>query len=392
MGLLLVGMAALSAAKDAGAAGARDPVAQIIDQLRERHAPIKGLSCTFRLFQKPTPYYVARVAREENAPAETVAKNYGGDTACRFVETAGGQFYLQVTQLDADGKPTRRDLTVNDGKLAWTQIELPPDGDKSAGEFIDSQTQIGGAIAVIYEGTTYPRHLLGDTVLPSSKPIHVQLTEARDVEQLDEASVGGAPCVVLRWRATVNGAEMRTTLWLDKARNLMMRRSLDDYHDPEKGWVKSMTCEVHEVGVTRYEAAPGSTREYHYPKVFSSELFNSDLEKTFDYRYEIDELQINPRPPAGLFALRIDEGTGVLNLETHKYSVYGHGPGPKLKALIDRRVEEAKQQAQESGGQGPPGVQAAPTSPIGHGVWIALIVGVVGLIVALVLRIRARAS
>lgn len=392
LGLLLVGMAALPTAEAADEAGARDSVAMIIDRLRERHAPIKGLSCAYRRSQTPTPYYVARVAREEKIPAETVAKNYGGNSDCRFVETAAGQFHLQVTQLDAAGRPTRRDLSVTDGKLAWTQVKLPPDGDTSAGEFIDSQTQIGGSVAVIYDATTYPRRLLGDTVLPSSKPLSALVSEARDVELLDEASIGGAPCVVLRWRALVNGAEMRKTLWLDKVRDLVVRRSLDEYQDPEKGWVKSETCEVHELGVARYEAAPGSMREYPYPRVFSSELFNSDREKTFDYRYEIEALEINPRPAAGLFALRIDEGTGVLNLETHKYSVYGPGPGPKLKALIDRRVAEAKQQGQEAGGQGSPGVQAAPTNAVGIGMWIALIVGVVGLIVALALRIRARAS
>lgn len=393
MGLMSTGTVAAILLAVGGGPDARMPseVEKAVASLRRRHEQIGALSCAFRQKRTPTPYFVARAAKDLDLPPAKVAENYSTTSRTELVESADGRFCLEVMEILDAGKPKRKDRLGFGGKTRWKQAKVPLDDDPTGQQFRDSKTEIGGKnVEGLYGASGMPVvRFLGDTVLSFQKPLYGLIQEGRDWEALDEESISGAPCAVIRWRATVGGVEQRATVWLDKSRDLALRRYSEEYQVPEKGWLRTLVCEAAEMGVARSKGRSGEATDYHYPKVVLSEIYNTDdHEKTFDERCEFEEVRINPPVTADLFALQIDEGTGVFDLDTGKYSIYGRGPGPKLKQTIDKRIDEAHRQARESGLLEAPDVLNPPQSLATRGVWAGLALGVVGIACALTLKVR----
>ena len=366
-------------------------VAKVVAGLRQRHESITSLSCVFRQKVTPTPYFVARAAKDMDVPQAKLRQNYSTSTRNDMVEAADGRFHLTITQIEEDGSPRGRDHFGFDGKNRWKQAESPLEGGK-AGQFVTTKTEIGGGKRVddLYGGSVAPvARFVGDNVLPSRKPLYATIQEGRDWEALGEETVSGSRCAVIRWRSGAGGVEQRFSLWLDTGRGLAIRRYLEEFRDPKKGWLRMVVCEAREMGVSRYTTPSGVQSDYHFPKVVTSEVYNADdHKKTFDERYDFDEVRINPSLSNELFALHIDEGTGVMDVATGRYSIYGRGPGPKLKKIIDKGVAEAHRQAYEAEASQPPGVLHPPQSLATRGAWAALALGAVGIAVALALKVR----
>ena len=363
---------------------------EVVDRLRERSDEVQSLICEFEQTVTPTPYFVARAAKDMDLPRQQIVDNYSSRSANFMVESSDGRYLVRILRYDNEGRPTRKDTFAYDGQSAWKQVEVPLDGDESGERFRSSKTEVGGDRGGDhYVASISPARFLGDAALPDREPLFALMEQGRGGELLERESVDGDPCVVVRWRSPAGSFEKRTTAWLDVSHNLVLRRYLEEYNPPESGWIKTMSCEASGLGETRFRTNAGKATRYYYPKAIIAEVYNADeQEETFVERYDFEGVRINPKIGPDTFALQIDEGTGVLDLDTGQYSVYGSGPGPKLNALIDQRVAEARRQAHDSGLQKPPGSQKPPVSPATYGMWAALALGVVGLVSALALKIR----
>jgi hypothetical protein len=388
MRLVLIGVVALLPVEGrrVGTAAPSGSAAQVVAGLRGRHTPLRVLSCRFSASR--TPSLSALQDDEDGAglPCEEARERYRFRENVRFLEGADGRFSLQVTRLDGAGRPTAVDRLGYDGKIAWKQFEVPRFGGATRASPPDVTTELGGEpLAGRYEAAVSPKWFLGDSVLPSSEPLHARIAADPNAELLEDSPVYGSPCAVIRWREAAEGAGPRHTLWLDKAHGLVVRRSLEEASVPGRGWVVMATGRVPEVGVAHFTTDSGETAEYDYPKTILTETFDPvDSEKTNVGRFDIEEVRINPRPDADSFTPRVDEGTGLLDRDTGRYSISGDGPTPALKGLVSVAVEQARRQVREAG---PYEVHGPRSSvPIGRGLPAALAVGLLGLVAAAALR------
>ena len=386
LGFFLGVLATVSARGESG----RQGVAEVLDALRDRHQPITALSCVFRRKQLPTPYFVARAAKDLDVPAAKVEEKYKLSTVVNLIEVADGRYFLQSFNDANAGRPERKDVMGFDSRMHWKQIKVPIDDDPTGQAYRDSQTELGGkGHETLFSASAYPMTFLGDSVLPFQKRLDDMIREGATSERLGDEQAVGAPCVVIRWQALVGGVEQRNTAWLDKTRGFALRKAIEEYQLPDQKWIRTRSVAAAEMGVAHFKNPSGQKLIYHYPKILLSETYNSDDNlKTFDERIEFDEVQINPPTPNDQFAVRIDEGSSVLNLDSGKYSVYGGGPGVKLKQIVDRRVKEADRQAKAVSSLGEPGLQSLPPTLASRGMWAGLALGVAGIAVALILKVR----
>jgi hypothetical protein len=362
------------------------PVAQVVARLRGRHAPIRVLSCRFSVSR--TPSLAALRDYEEGAglPCDDAREQFGLRKNVRFLEASGERFWLEVVRLDVRSRPSRVERLGYDGTATWRQLELPPYGSAPQPRPADVTTEFGSEpLAGDYEAATSPKWFLGDSILPSSEPVHARIAADPNAELLADSPVDGSPCVVIRWRSATDGAGRRHTLWLDKARGLAVRRSLEETSVSGRGWVVTATGRIPEVGITHFTTDSGATVEYHYPKTILTESFDLvDPENTVVGRFDIEEVRINPWLAADPFNPRVDEGTGILDRDTGRYSISGGGATPALKGLVSVVVEQARRRAYETSAFD----ASVPRSsvPVGHGLLAAVAAGVIGLVVTVTLR------
>ena len=391
IGILSGLLAAVGGRVDAAQPG----VDEILATLRVRHKPIVALSCTFSQKRMPTQYFINRAAKDLDVPPAKVEQKYKVGSLTELFEAADGRYLLRVSELGDSGRPARKDVMGFDGRIRWKQLKVPIEDDPSGQSYRDSKTEIGGKNhAILFTGSAYPvASYLGDSVLASQMALGDLIRDGQSSERLEDESVGGSPCAVIRWQLASGDLKQRNTAWMDTSRGLALRKYTEELLLHGNKWIRTRAAEAVEMGVTAFKDAAGKQVEYHYPKIVHSEIFNGDDNlKTFDEHCEFKELRINPPTPNDLFALHIDEGTGVFDLDTGKYSVFGRGPGENLKKIIDRRVKEADKQASESGLSDVPDIQSPPPSLASRGMWVGLALGVVGIAAALILKIRGSRS
>lgn len=389
--LRLVIVAAATALLTPWAEGRGEPVQSARDiagRLKVYRAGVKGVSCSFRQTRTPTAYYIESAAREGGVSPEAVKNNFADETRCEYTELADGRYYARISKVSGGGKSPRHDVVVFDGKKAWKQTKVPLENDPSGKEYRDSITEIGGsAPATIYAMSVSIKEFFGFAVLPSDKPLDELIVRGNADRAVERENVDGAECFVVQYTAEVNGAEQRNTLWLDGGHGLAVRKAVQEYNVPGKGWLKEKESKTLAFGEAVYRPGGGEAVTVYYPKNIISETFNAiGGQKTFDSTLEVDELTFNPRVSPDRFALKVDEGTGVMDVDTGRYAVHGNGPGPKLKKLVTERIEESKRQASALLPE-TSGVQKPPESILSLGAWVALALGLLGLGVAVSLRL-----
>ncbi len=382
--LIALNTAPAAAGQGAGDGPSPASLAGAIEARKARASLLTSIACIYTRSETPSDHFVREMARDANVSEQQIREEQQSTFDCRYDELATGAYRYEHSQFGTDGRKSGGFVLSHDGKETWRESSSPV-GD---GEFL-SQYTVGADILPEFERRAFARGFLGDSVIPGTKPPAVKFLEGDGVEAAGEEVIDGRRCLVVTREELVNGAEVRTTWWLDAERQYIVLRSRVEQRRPSTTpWLRFKEVKVEGVGSVRAVKPSGGSFEYWYPKEVVSELFGHTGETSFVDRVSIKQFTLNAGAPPVPFTPRIEDGSNVHDVRTGSVSVHGNGPSPRLRALVEGRVRQSKESLRDVP-ETSAGVQGAPAGWWGYGSWAALAVGVIGLATAFWLRRRA---
>jgi len=358
-------------------------VASVLSARHQRLARIKSLTCSYTRLRTPSDSFAKSFATGMNVPAAQVKRDQTLDLKCRLDEVQPDRYrYEEISRDPTTGKPGERSVFSHDGKESWRVRVRPID------EHSDStRAEVGGDYSKERDRSAIIRPLLGDTPLTTGKPPFAEFLEGGELQVIGDEVIDGIRCLVLRRESTENGARSRTTAWFDRGRQFMVLKSQVEYQDKKtRQWFTFTKTTIKEVKSARATGPDGREFLYWYPGEAHVETFNSAGEKSFDDVVKVEELILNREPTDVSFTPRFEDGSTIRDARTGRTTVYGGGPSPRLKQLVDRRVGEGRERLKETLALEPPGAIQPPVRWTSYAPWAALSIGVAGLATALLLR------
>lgn len=368
-----------------------DVIESVVKQLRSRNSSLQSLTCSYTLKVTPTRAFVEAYSRDRHRDVGEVRDQFTTEARCQISETSAGRYLYDEVRDRPDGSSKRR-IVAFDGKESWLMGNDVGKGEKEWGSW---DIQIGGDVVKEYTTSAVVHRYLGDALSPTRSSLADAIRAAKGREVLGREQVDEVPCLVIRWtQESRNGSALRSTAWLDEQRGLVVRRyRLEQIRD--QGGKTGLNEEWHALGVASVSVAQGDGRgEYWYPSAMEVMVYNSEGENSFKYDYKIELLGINKAVDARIFTPTVEDGSDIHDKRTGKSWVFGNGPSPRLRKSIERRVSQARDILQNAEATGPIGEQASPGGFVDGLPWVALAVGIMGLVGAAGLaarRFRARA-
>lgn len=355
----------------------------VVKSRAERSARIRALSCGYTHIQNPSDSFVKEYAKGMNIPEDEVRRKQGVHLRCRLDEIGPNRYRFEKTWIDpTTSHITERRFISHDGKENWSVVTHPIDrlSDSTTAEF-------GGDYAGQLAKDSIIRRLLGDSALSPPGATLTGWLAGEGVSFLGIERLGNDRCFKFRREHMVNGANSRTTVWLDADRQFTLRQEeVGSYNTKAASWSVFKRTRVERTSMTRAIGPDGLEFLYFYPEVIHVNIYNNRGEETFHDVITVDWIKLNEEPKDISLTPRFEDGSNIRNARTGQMTVYGNGPSPRLKANLERRVEESKELIKEAQALEPPGT-VRPPRPWSHYMsWTAGILGVITLIASVCLR------
>lgn len=359
-----------------------DDLEAILKARYERLSRIKSLTCLYTNVSTPTDAFAIPVSRGMKVSVEQVKRDQGSDLSCRLDEVGPDRYRYSSARLGPDGRVVGRTTLAYDGKESW-KVKVRPLDDQTD----STSAEFGGNYTPEVARQDVIGRLFGDSTLTATKPPFAGFLEADGVAVVGEESLDGNRCVVVRQESIVNRARTRKTAWLDRARQfLVLKFQVESYDEKRSRWFTFTMSTVRQVASTEAVGPDGVNFLYWYPREATHEIFNEKGDKTFEDIVKVQELILNRELTDVEFTPKFEDGSKIRDARTGRTTIYGGGPSPKLKRLVDSRVAESRERLKEFEALGPAGSMKPPSGWTASAPWAALAIGISGLVGALILR------
>jgi len=374
-----------------GNASAR--LAQVTSELKAKDENVSSVSCSYDQLTTPSAYLIGLHAKKSNRSESEIVKQFGSTQSIRFDETRQGFFRSEIDWTDGAGNKGARSVYSSDGRDSWQLTHVrAKDGKETL-----PQVTINADTRSRYTGEIYFRRYLGVTVLPSedqsadvSPSLIGRITKNR-AELMPDETVDGSRCIVMSWTFDANKARLRETIWLRPDKDLVLVRcGREMMQSDSNSWALMEEWRAKEIASTQITVSSGA-RRFWYPLKIEHKIYDRKGNLYFTKTIGVTSLVLNQAMSSAIFRPKIEDGSTVLDAKKGTTFIYGNKLSPRLRAIVQRNVLESREKL---GGHAVSEQQRGAVSPPrgydGALSWIAMAVGLLGLVVSGCVAARRR--
>lgn len=354
-------------------------VVDLVSRVRAVVDPIENITYTLRVRQEPSPKFVSDYIGGSGRSAENVRSQFSYDSRRTFLETKqGSYFYSELRDvINESTSPVRIISSDQAYNVSLTNT-------REEGKTIGAMVHLNGNYLQQYLFSEPARGLMLPTVLPAAKNVWQEhstapiatLTRSNDSDVRLSAVFERGPAL-----------KERLTLTYDLNGPPALKGYLKEFRreTPDK-WVVASEWVVQELANCEFEAS--GKKVCRYPSRFTTTTYGFDGSLTFTKAYVVESLSINRVIATNEFRPAIVDGSNVTDDRNGKITVYGSGPNPELKKILQRRIDETQSLVAGLKRRGVLSPATAPTGWAQSVPWFLAGLGAFGLlaVVAVVLR------